>query len=204
MRKQWFLVCLFSLLLVSCVFGAYRYYDSSYGGGFLGFRGFTLSDIYNQYGIFIDAAIILLVFLSAAKISLKKKFGEEKVLYITIGIALSLAFLLWEEKSGFTLLGAGAGFIIYIVIAALVFLVAKFIMTAKRLELASGSLAYIVLYVIMSSSDYASSYIYDISYRINFDVSRIMTWLLVIAIAAFIIGTVFKESTIKRMISLED
>lgn len=107
MKKQFGLILLFSLLLVSSAFGAYRYYDYSYGG----FGGGDFSGMFGSFFDFlednqyvVDAVIFLIIFLIMAKKILAEKFADEKALYVVIGIALTIGIMAYERRIGYSLI----------------------------------------------------------------------------------------------------
>ncbi len=95
----------------SGVTGALVYRDygyGGYGGGFSGpafFGDMSITAFYDQYHIYIDAIIFLLIFLSVGKALLLSHFGSGgKALYIAVGLALTLGLLLWEEQNNFSII----------------------------------------------------------------------------------------------------
>lgn len=100
------------------VTGALVYRDYGYGGfggggsgggvssgDLFGYGGLTVTAFYQQYQIYIDAIIFLLIFLSVGKALFLKHFGSGgKTLYVAVGLALTLGLLLWEEQTGFSII----------------------------------------------------------------------------------------------------
>ncbi|MBI1972977.1 hypothetical protein HYS50_03155 [Candidatus Woesearchaeota archaeon] len=86
-------------------YGGYGGFGGGYGGGFLGYGGLSITAFYEQYQIYIDSIIFLLIFLSVGKALFLSHFGSGgKTLYIAIGLALTLGLLLWEEQTGFSII----------------------------------------------------------------------------------------------------
>jgi len=85
----------------------YGGYGGGYGGGgsFFGYGGLSITAFYEQYQIYIDSIIFLLIFLSVGKALFLSHFGSGgKTLYVAIGLALTLGLLLWEEQTGFSII----------------------------------------------------------------------------------------------------
>jgi hypothetical protein len=107
MKKQFGLILLFSLLLVSSVFGAYSYYDSSLGG----FGGGDFSGMFERFFDFlmdnqyvVDAVIFLIIFLIMAKRVFAERFADDKALYIVVGIALTIGIMVYERRIQYSLI----------------------------------------------------------------------------------------------------
>ena len=125
MRKQLFLICLFSLLLVSCVFGAYRYYDYSYGyGGGIGSLFDTFLNLIEQNSFLVDAIVFLVIFLVLAK-KMFKDYSKESSLYIVIGIALTIGIMMYERRVGYSFIVNFGGFSWLILLAFVVYLISS-------------------------------------------------------------------------------
>ena len=105
MKRQFGLIAMFSLLLVTSVFAAYRYYDPYYGGfGNLGmyFDSFLNFIQFNEY--LVDAVLFLIIFLLISKKVFYKSFSEDKALYVVIGIALTIGIMVYEKKANYSLI----------------------------------------------------------------------------------------------------
>lgn len=87
-------------------YGGYGGYGGSYGlGDFLGYGGYSIAALYSQYHVFIDAILFLLIFLGLGKAFLLEHFKKGgTALYIAVGLALTLGLLLWEERTGFSII----------------------------------------------------------------------------------------------------
>jgi len=106
MKKQFGLVILFSLLLVSSVFGAYSYYDSSlggFGGGDLSMMFNDFIDLITENEYLVDAVVFLIVFLILVKKALPAQYAEDKALYVVIAIALTIGIMVYERRTGVSL-----------------------------------------------------------------------------------------------------
>ncbi len=120
-------ILLFLLLKTSMTGKAwYRDYGSSFGGfggfDFFGFQFFNFTDLYASYGYIIDAVIFLLIFLGLAQSVFKERFKESRGLYVGMGLFLAFALLMWEERTGISILSlfGPAVFAIFIVILIVV------------------------------------------------------------------------------------
>ena len=119
---QWISVTLILLAIATVGFylqpdfgvtGALVYRDYSYGGyggglnsgDLFGYGGLSVTAFYEQYQLYIDSIIFLLIFLSVGKALFLNHFGSGgKTLYVAIGLALTLGVLLWEEQTGFSII----------------------------------------------------------------------------------------------------
>lgn len=111
-----FLLILMCSLVSAAYFQDYGYdYGGSSSGGYSGgfYSGFDFGDVfkfsffefYQNYGYIIDSVIFLLVFISIGKATLGERFKSGgQSLFIGLGIFLSVALLIWEERTGFYLL----------------------------------------------------------------------------------------------------
>lgn len=106
MKRQMVLLGLLSLLLVSGVFGAYygySGYDWGYGGG-VGFG--SLSNYFDLFINFIeeneyviDAITFLVIFLILSKKVFGTHFAQDKLLYVVVGIALTIGIMVYERRT---------------------------------------------------------------------------------------------------------
>lgn len=113
---------IFVLFLVAGDFTSGAVYRSS---GFRGGEFFDILDLYYQYSTFFDLGIFLAIFLGLGQSILGKhlEVGGKSV-YVGLGIFLSIALLIWERQTGFSLLesfGPWAFFIIIILLSVFVF-----------------------------------------------------------------------------------
>ncbi|MBS3144470.1 hypothetical protein J4208_02695 [Candidatus Woesearchaeota archaeon] len=88
--------------------GALVYRDYSYGGGYGGgYGGFygggqlSITNFYEEFHVYIDSIIFLIIFLSIGKAVFLKHFNTGgKSLYVAVGLALTLGLMIWEERQG--------------------------------------------------------------------------------------------------------
>jgi|GEM_PF-2906321 len=136
---------IFVLFLVAGDFTSGAVYRSS---GFRGGEFFDILDLYYQYSTFFDLGIFLAIFLGLGQSILGKhlEVGGKSV-YVGLGIFLSIALLIWERQTGFSLLesfGPWAFFIIIILLSVFVFNILE--QTTGSGLIAIGG-AYIVFYL---------------------------------------------------------
>ena len=130
MKKQWFLICLFSLLLVSSALAAYNFYNPSgaYGAGFgdLGYYFETFLDFLEQNEYVIDAIVFLVIFLVFAKKVFKEKFEDDKILYIVIGVALTIGIMMYERRVGYSFIINSGIFAILVLFMLAIYILSQF------------------------------------------------------------------------------
>ncbi len=142
-------ILLFLLLRTSMTGGVwYRDYGRGYGGfDFFGLSFFSFSDIYAGYGYIIDAVIFLMIFLGLAQSVFKERFKESRGLYVGMGLFLSFALLMWEERNGISILSMFGPAVFAIFVLLLVFIVYKWIRHETGMNpLIIISLLYVLLY----------------------------------------------------------
>lgn len=104
-------------------YGGYGGYGSSYSGssyGSFGYGGMTASAFYQEYSIYIDAIIFLIIFLSIGKAVFLDHFkAGGKSLYIALGLGLTLALMIWEEQRGFSIIYEAGIVSVIVIVAAL-------------------------------------------------------------------------------------
>lgn len=109
--------------------GALVYRDYGYGGGFGGGSGgsffgtgqLSIIEFYEQYHIYIDAMLFLIIFLSIGKAVFLRHFGSGgKALYVAVGLALTLALLLWEERTGTSILYEAGLISVFVILLAMI------------------------------------------------------------------------------------
>ena len=82
-------------------FGGFGGYGG--GSGFLG--SFDFESIYQDYGVFIDAVLFLLLFLGVGQSVFKAHFKKGgKLVYTSVGLVLTFSLIWWEQRSGITIL----------------------------------------------------------------------------------------------------
>ncbi len=138
----------------------YRDYGDGYGaggfnffgyGGYGGFGYFNFSEMYYQYASLIDAVIFLVIFLSLGKSIFGEHFKESKGVYIGIGLFLTMSLLLWEERTGFSLVERFGPFVFFIFLIVLIFYVFKWIKEAGAGALFAAAVAYLIFFFFVSS-----------------------------------------------------
>ena len=126
MKKQLWLLAIFSLLLVSFVAAEYR---PTFSPGSFFLYGSNFGDVINnildwfeENPGWIDAIVMLVIFLVLGK----NVFGEyfkSKALYITMAIALTIGVLLWERQTGYSLiLNSGPAGLVILLVAMFMFI----------------------------------------------------------------------------------
>src|SRR3989344_7895537 len=112
---------IFVLFLISGNFTS----GAVYRGYGLGYDQFDILELYYQYTSFFDLGIFLAIFLGLGQSILGKHLeGGGKAVYVGLGIFLSIALLIWERQTGFSLLenfGPWAFFIIIILLSVFVY-----------------------------------------------------------------------------------
>lgn len=108
---------------------------------------------YSQYSTIIDMGIFLLIFLGLAQVTLGKRFGDSrgaKAITVGVGIALSLALVLMEEKMGFSIaqFGPYAAAIFVILVATLLF---HLLRTLGIGGVSSFSASFVIVYFLLRS-----------------------------------------------------
>lgn len=159
MRKQLLLLSLFSLLLASSVLASYQYYQSYYSGGFGDFSGlfenFWSFIQGNEY--LVDSIVFLVIFLVLAKKVFYGSFSQDKLLYVVIGIALTIGIMAYEKRAGYSfVINSGP-----LAIAAL-FLLGIFLVSQggfRGFKLLSASILYIVLYFWFTNNYFTNNFL---------------------------------------------
>lgn len=206
MNKRGFLVILLLLLLVVNVNAVYYVREQGLSGllnlfdfgSRLGSGGQIVGWYENNAGWF-DFFIFLIIFLGLGR----AVFGEHfkgaggKGVYIGIGIFLAFSLLIWEQKSGFSLVGNFGIWALLIFIIVIIFYVYKLIHQISGSSLFSISLAYILLYIFFlildrwfgMTGDY---WIYDIIdtiyFNLGIDLFSLSGLLFILAILGLIFG----------------
>lgn len=126
------------LLLALMMFNVSAYVFTRDYGVFSG-TGFRISDLYLQYSSWFDFFIFLVIFLSLGKSVFGEHFKESKGIYIGIALILAFALLIYEEQSGFSLIGSlgNWGFLL-IILFALVFVFIAITKSGNSALLAGG------------------------------------------------------------------
>lgn len=152
----------------------------------------------NNSGWF-DFFIFLVIFLGLGRTIFGEHFkgAGGKGVYIGLGLFLSLSLLIWEQKSGFSLIGNFGVWALLIFIIIVIFFVYKLIHQISGSSLFSISLAYILLYIFFlildnwfgMTGDY---WIYDIIdsiyFNLGIDLFSLSGFLFVLAILGLIFG----------------
>ena len=117
------------------------------------FRPFENLDIektYDQYSVFIDLIIYLLIFVGLSQAVLSKKFQGRggKAVVISVGLILTIAMIIAEKNLGFNIktFGPVAAWILIFLISTILF---KSIKHVRAGNIASGSIAFVITYFIM-------------------------------------------------------
>jgi len=216
MNKRGLIVILLLLLLVVNVNAVYYVREQGVGGllnlfdfgsriGGLGSGNQIVSWYENNSGWF-DFFIFLVVFLGLGR----AVFGEHfkgaggKGVYIGIGVFLAFSLLIWEQKSGFSLIGNFGIWALLIFIIIVLFFVYKLIHQISGSSLFSISLAYILLYIFFLMLDRwfgmtGDYWIYDIIDNIYFstglDIFSFGGLLFVLAIVGVIFGWFIRKKS---------
>ena len=152
MGKRFLILSIVLAIFLSLNVFAIRYYDSgSYGSAsltnFLNIGNLNILDFYSQYGSYIDMIIFLMIFLGVAKSVFSKHFQEGgKTIYVGIGIFLSLALLLFEERQGFRLLTEFGPFVVFLIIALFLYGLAVALYRSGKGGIFAVAAGYLVLY----------------------------------------------------------
>ena len=208
MNKRGLIVILLLLLLAVNVNAVYYVREQGISGIFNLFdfgskiglgNGTQIVNWYENNSGWFDFFIFLIIFLGLGR----AVFGEHfkgaggKGVYIGIGIFLAFSLLIWEQKSGFSLIGNfGIGALLIFIIIVL-FFVYKLIHQISGSSLFAISITYIALYIFFlildrwfgMTGDY---WIYDIIDSIYFSTGLdIFSWggfLFILAILGAIFG----------------
>lgn len=197
------------LLAVSFVFlyfaGTYTGFVQYSDNSFIGFdyKGYGsgasfggLLDIYYGYAQWIDFFVFLLIFLALAKSVFGKQFKEgSKALYVGLGIFLALALVIWEVKTGNSLVEIFGPIVVLFLFVMIIFVFFKHLMkniSRKGLMLICG--IYLIFYLIFTFIPvvrvlYYSSWLY---YNLP-DLTSIFALLAVLAVIGFIVTVLFKR-----------
>ncbi|HLD15540.1 MAG TPA: hypothetical protein VJB94_03090 [Candidatus Nanoarchaeia archaeon] len=163
MKKRILALALLILLSLVVSVNAIRYYDSGggYGSASLGnafdFGNLNLLNFYNQYGSYVDMVLFLLIFLGLSRGVFGKHFQEgNKTIYVGIGLFLSFALLLYEEKANFHVLTEFGPVVLVLFLLIIIFLVSKFLLSTGRAGIFVMGVTYLVLYYFITNwySDY--------------------------------------------------
>ena len=120
MSMKRLMVFLLFLLVIPIV--SAQIYDYRIATGYLG--AFNFANIYDNYAVYIDSVIYLLIFLGLGRAvfgaTARNEPEKEKayrLIYIGLALALTIGMLLAESRIGFSLLeklGPFTGFILFI------------------------------------------------------------------------------------------
>ncbi|MCX6711897.1 MAG: hypothetical protein NT139_02585 [Candidatus Woesearchaeota archaeon] len=215
MNKRGLIVILLLLLLVVNVNAVYYVRGNGVGGLFNLFdfgsniglgNGTQIVTWYENNSGWFDFFIFLMVFLGLGR----AVFGEHfkgaggKGVYIGIGVFLAFSLLIWEQKSGFSLVGNFGIWALLIFIIILLFFVYKIIYSSSKSFLFALSVTYIAVYILFfiidrwfgMTGDY---WIYDIIDEIYFstglDIFSLGGFLFVLAILGVIIGLFIRKKS---------
>lgn len=146
--KRWWLWLIFGLLLVGSVSAQYSPGGFTPFGGNFGDALNNILDWFTDNPGWIDALVLLVVFLVLGK-SVFKEYFKSKALYVTVAVALTVGVLLWERQSGVSLiLNSGpAGLVILAVAAFMWFFL--FIKHSTGLGYFAFAITYAVFYYYM-------------------------------------------------------
>lgn len=201
-------ILLFLLLKTSMTGKAwYRDYGSSFGGfgGFGGFDFFGLSffsftDLYASYGYIIDAVIFLMIFLGLAQSVFKERFKESRGLYVGMGLFLSFALLMWEERTGISLLEQFGPVVFVLFVLVVIFL--GFRILHKELGfgwLTSFLVVWIVVYFIFVKTIFSETLLENIKYLLpelrNFYIRDLFSFLDLVSaviVAAWVAASLYR------------
>ena len=117
------------------------------------FRGTDVGRIYENYSLFIDAVLYLLLFLGLTQLIYVKAYGkkEGKLVAIAIGLMLTFAMALMESRTGFrlgSLMPIGAIILIFV----LFILLFNLFQGVFNDSVASFSLAFLIMYGFLMST----------------------------------------------------
>lgn len=207
MNKRGFLVILLLLLLVVNVNAVYYVREHGVSGIFnlfdFGSRfgsGDQIVGWYENNSGWFDFFIFLIIFLGLGRAVFGEHFkgaGGQGV-YIGIGLFLAFSLLIWEQKSGFSLIGNFGIWALLIFIIIIIFYVFKLIFNVTGSGLLTLSITYIVVYLLFLLLDNwlgtmgGDYWIYDIMDSLYFntgiDLFSLGGFLFLLAIIGLILG----------------
>ena len=165
--------------------------------GYFSGTGFRISDLYLQYSSWFDFVIFLIIFLSLGKSVFGEHFKESKGIYIGIALILAFALLLYEEQSGFSLIGSlgNWGFLI-VILLALIFVFVAVSRSGKSALLGSGIVMIVLFFILMLGNNfglYDWLYYQNIFYYFGIHPNALPVIVLVIAVILIVLYFVFRE-----------
>jgi ABC-type multidrug transport system fused ATPase/permease subunit len=213
MNKRGLLVVLLLILLAINVNAVY--YVREHGvEGFLNIFDFgarfgsgdQIVNWYENNSSLVDFFIFLVIFLGLGRTIFGEHFkgAGGKGVYVGIGIFLALSLLIWEQKSGFSLVGNFGIWALLIFILVIIFYIYKLIHQVTGSSLFAISLAYILLYIFFlvldnlfgMTGDY---WIYDIIdsiyFNLGIDLFSISGFLFLLAILGLIFGFFMRKKS---------
>ena len=135
-QKRFLIIVVLGLILFSISASAIRYNKEGIIGGLGGRYGLVptygaISNIYSQYSSWFDFFIFLMIFLGIAYGVLGQHFKEgTKMVVVGVGLALAFGLLLWEEQTGFSIIGSLGPFVaillVFLLAMSFFYLLGKF------------------------------------------------------------------------------
>ena len=187
----------FVLLLFLLAFNVSAYVFTRDYGVFSG-TGFRLSDLYLQYSSWFDFFIFLVIFLSLGKSVFGEHFKESKGIYIGIALILAFALLLYEEQSGFSLIGSlgNWGFLIIIALA-LIFVFIAISRSGKSPLLGIAIVLLLLFFFLLISTNYIGLYDWlyysNVFYYFGIHPNALPFIVFALAVLFFILFFIFRE-----------
>jgi hypothetical protein len=172
-------ILLVLILLVIPLVSAYYY-----GFGSWGMRWFQLGDFYYQYQTWIDFFVFLLIFMGLGRSIFGQHYEKAggAAVYTGVGIFLSLALVLWEERAGFSLYNFFP-LAFFVIIALFCFYIAQALRKASGSTVLGISLSYIVFWLFISGN--LERLFEDYLYKLPFDIYGAMYFLFIISLIVF-------------------
>ena len=148
-----------------------------------------LVNIYNNYSEWFDFAIFLIIFLSLSKVVFGERFKESQWMYIGIGLFLAFALVLWENRSGFSLLNLFGPFVVALVFLLIIFIFFNFLRHTGLGLMMSISIGYFIIYIFLWFMGDKLGIFDLLRYRFNFDLEALLK-VLTIPAAIILIGSI--------------
>ena len=185
------------LLLFLLAFNVSAYVFTRDYGVFAG-TGFRFSDLYLQYSSWFDFFIFLVIFLSLGKSVFGEHFKESKGIYIGIALILAFALLLYEEQSGFSLIGSlgNWGFLIIIALA-LIFVFIAISRSGKSPLLGIAIVLLLLFFFLLISANYIGLYDWlyysNVFYYFGIHPNALPFIVFALAVLFFVLFFIFRE-----------
>ena len=170
-NKLILLILLFIIGYFSSGFTGNAIYYRNFGYGSGGFQNFGM--VYQEYGTMIDAAIFLIIFLGLVQSVLKDHFKNAKGIYIGLGLFLTFALVLFEERTGMSLLVNFGPVVLLIFLGIIVVFANKALREHANMgALPSLALIYIFLWIFLIQTETGVVFMNWLTDTLNWNADR--------------------------------